>query len=202
MKRKKRQRWPCNPPFAASSPTALAMGDARLAASITEMHNADDLEAWRARSTRCRRGRTDGARRCEGRQAPHPENQGTATRSEAAARTKVEVGFSILAWPPSRASTNTGRKPATARDCPSGRPSAPPCQPCSRQSATHWRATPARAWATSPNAAIEAGARDALEAMVNSYMHAPGPPVGERQAGRKAGTPGAGRSWSVAKVRS
>ena len=43
------------------------------------------------------------------------------------------------------------------------------------------------------DAAIEAGARDALEAMVNSYMHAPGPPVGERQAGRKAGTPGAGR---------
>lgn len=41
--------------------------------------------------------------------------------------------------------------------------------------------------------AIEAGARDARDALRRSYEHAPGPPVGERQAARKAGTPGAGR---------
>ena len=42
-------------------------------------------------------------------------------------------------------------------------------------------------------AAIEAGARAAKDALVASYHNAPGPPVGERQEARKAGTPGAGR---------
>ncbi|MCY4396349.1 MAG: hypothetical protein OXC10_14570 [Rhodospirillaceae bacterium] len=42
-------------------------------------------------------------------------------------------------------------------------------------------------------AVIEAGARGAKAALVRSYEHAPGPPVGEQQEARKAGTPGAGR---------
>ena len=41
--------------------------------------------------------------------------------------------------------------------------------------------------------AVEVAARAGLRAVRESYMSAPGPPVGERQAARKKGTPGEGK---------